>query len=149
MYIQLAKRGPISLSFLSLVSNIHKPRSRSRSKERGHGADFRDKPSRRSRSPSWNRSRSRSPHRRRSYSRTQRSRSRSPSARHRSKSPSYRGHTDESETVTDTFIRAVVAEIKGQGSGYEQNLRLREQNNPKYAFLRPDVGFVRFSICNA
>ncbi|PBK91457.1 hypothetical protein ARMGADRAFT_202870 [Armillaria gallica] len=119
-------------------SNIHKPRSRSRSKERGHGADFRDKPSRRSRSPSWNRSRSRSPHRRRSYSRTQRSRSRSPSARHRSKSPSYRGHTDESETVTDTFIRAVVAEIKGQGSGYEQNLRLREQNNPKYAFLRPD-----------
>ncbi|KAK0195388.1 hypothetical protein F5146DRAFT_1100904 [Armillaria mellea] len=119
-------------------SNLHKPRSRSRSKERGHGADFREKPSRRSRSPSWNRSRSRSPHRRRSYSRTGRSRSRSPSTRRRSNSPSYRGHIEESETVTDTFIRAVVAEIKGQGSDYEQNLRFREQNNPKYAFLRPD-----------
>ncbi|KAK0212865.1 SR140 protein [Desarmillaria ectypa] len=46
--------------------------------------------------------------------------------------------TDESEAVTDTFIRAVVAEIKGQGSEYEKNLRLREQNNPKYAFFRPD-----------
>ncbi|KAK0485775.1 hypothetical protein IW261DRAFT_1452000 [Armillaria novae-zelandiae] len=108
------------------------------SKERGHGADFRDKPSRRSRSPSWNHSRSRSPPRRRSYSRTRRSRSRSPSARRRSDSPSYRGHIEESETVTDTFIRAVVAEIKGQGSDYERNLRQREKNNPKYAFLRSD-----------
>ncbi|KAG7446304.1 uncharacterized protein BT62DRAFT_109685 [Guyanagaster necrorhizus] len=122
------------------VSNLRKTRSRSRSKERGHGADFRDRSSRRSRSSSWNRSRSRSPRQMRSYSRTRRShsRSRSPSARRRSNSPSYRGHIDESEAVTDTFIRAVVAEIKGQGSEYEKNLRSREQNNPKYAFLRPD-----------
>jgi U2-associated protein SR140 len=30
----------------------------------------------------------------------------------------------------------VAAEIKGHGFKYEETLREREQNNPKYAFLR-------------
>ena len=37
--------------------------------------------------------------------------------------------------MTDTFIRAVAAEVKGHGSTYETNLREREQGNPKYAFM--------------
>ncbi|KAJ7091166.1 hypothetical protein C8R44DRAFT_719846 [Mycena epipterygia] len=102
-------------------------RSRSRSpvRERHHGHGH---SSRRSPSP-WSRSRSRSP-RRRSYSRSRRhDDSRSPSPR--------RSHIrdEEEEVVTDTFIRAVAAEIKGHGSKYEQSLRERERNNPKYAFL--------------
>ncbi|KAJ7702965.1 hypothetical protein B0H17DRAFT_1157118 [Mycena rosella] len=87
-------------------------RSRSRSpRERHHGRS-----SRRSPSP-WSRSRSPSP-RRRSYSRSRR-----------------HDGSGEEEVVTDTFIRAVAAEIKGHGSKYEQNLRERERNNPKFAFL--------------
>ncbi|KAJ7496036.1 hypothetical protein B0H11DRAFT_1716178 [Mycena galericulata] len=98
-------------------------RSRSPARERRHESS-----SRRSPSP-WTRSRSTSP-RRRSYSRSRRrDDSRSPSPR--------RSHIrdEEEEVVTDTFIRAVAAEIKGHGSKYEQNLREREINNPKFAFL--------------
>ncbi|KAF8070642.1 hypothetical protein FPV67DRAFT_1561398 [Lyophyllum atratum] len=71
----------------------------------------------------WNRTRSRSPQSRRSHSRSRRSRS--PRKRH-SRSPQSRGHMQEEEAVTDTFIRAVAAEGK---------LRERERNNPKFAFL--------------
>ncbi|KAJ7680524.1 hypothetical protein DFH06DRAFT_1163333 [Mycena polygramma] len=98
-------------------------RSRSPARERHHGHS-----SRRSPSP-WSRSRSASP-RRRSYSRSRRrDGSRSPSPR--------RSHIrdEEEEVVTDTFIRAVAAEIKGHGSKYEQSLRERERNNPKFAFM--------------
>lgn len=115
-------------------------RSRSPSRER-----------RRSRSParmdygrssSWGRSRSSSPRRRKSYSRSgghDEFGRRSPH-RHRSRSPQSRGHLEEDETVTDTFIRAVAGEIKGHDAKYEETLREREKNNPKFAFLlRRDV----------
>jgi U2-associated protein SR140 len=123
--------------------NLRRSRSRSRSKDRQRSRspakDKRYRPSNRSHSPSWNRSRSRSrsPRRRGSYNRSRRyddSDSRSPRW-HRSGSPHYTRNNDEDEAVTDTFIRAVAAEIKGHGSKYEQNLREREQSNPKYAFL--------------
>ncbi|KXN91058.1 U2 snRNP-associated SURP motif-containing protein [Leucoagaricus sp. SymC.cos] len=39
------------------------------------------------------------------------------------------------EAVTDIFIRAVAAEVKGQDSKYEDALREHERNNPKYSFL--------------
>lgn len=42
---------------------------------------------------------------------------------------------EEEEVVTDTFIRAVAAEVIGHGAKYEESLRERERNNPKYAFL--------------
>lgn len=41
----------------------------------------------------------------------------------------------EEEVVTDTFIRAVAAEVKGHDAKYEETLREWEQNNPKYTFL--------------
>ncbi|KAF8210496.1 hypothetical protein K438DRAFT_1916860 [Mycena galopus ATCC 62051] len=96
--------------------------SRSPARERLHGRS-----SRRSPSP-WGRSRSASPRRSHSHSRRPDD-SRSPSPR--------RSHIrdEEEEFVTDTFIRAVAAEIKGHGSKYEQNLRERERSNPKFAFL--------------
>jgi len=37
--------------------------------------------------------------------------------------------------VTDVFIRAVAAEVKGHGKKYETNLKERERNNPKYSFM--------------
>ncbi|KAJ7497522.1 hypothetical protein FB451DRAFT_1211768 [Mycena latifolia] len=118
---------PMYTSVLTKTSDSGHQRSRSRSRspprERHHGRS-----SRRSPSP-WSRSRSSSP-RRRSYSRSRRhDNSRSPSPR--------RSHIrdEEEEVVTDTFIRAVAAEIKGHGSKYEQNLRERERNNPKFAFM--------------
>jgi U2-associated protein SR140 len=37
--------------------------------------------------------------------------------------------------VTDTFIRAVAAEVKGHGKKYETTLKERERNNPKYSFM--------------
>ncbi|KAJ7772581.1 hypothetical protein DFH07DRAFT_733862 [Mycena maculata] len=119
---------PMYTSGLAKTSDSGHQRSRSRSRsparERRHGRS-----SRRSPSP-WSRSRSASP-RRRSFSRSRgRGDSRSPSP-HRS---SYI-RDEEEEVVTDTFIRAVAAEIKGHGSKYEQNLREREVNNPKFAFL--------------
>ncbi|GLB37619.1 putative RPR [Lyophyllum shimeji] len=91
---------------------------------------------------SRSRSRSRSRDRRRSHSRTRRNRSpswsRSPSRSSRSRSPSSRGHMEEEEAVTDTFIRAVAAEVKGHGADYEENLRKLERNNPKFTFLHRD-----------
>ncbi|KAL4074175.1 hypothetical protein J3A83DRAFT_4234125 [Scleroderma citrinum] len=93
-------------------------RSRSHSKS-GHRS------SRRSRSRSWCRSRSRSRHRR--YD------SRSP--RRRSRSSPRRREEDEGAGVTDAFIRAVAAEVKGHGLKYEQNLKEWEHENAKYAFL--------------
>ncbi|KAF7321798.1 hypothetical protein MKEN_00701600 [Mycena kentingensis (nom. inval.)] len=101
-------------------------RYRSRSRSRSPPEHHRSYNSHRSRSP--RRSRSGSPRRRRSRSRDRRQ------ADSRSPSP-----TDvlreEEEFVSDSFIRAVAAEIKGHGSKYEQNLKERERNNPKFAFL--------------
>ncbi len=37
--------------------------------------------------------------------------------------------------MTETFIRAVAAEVKGHGVKYESSLKERELNNPKYSFL--------------
>jgi len=42
--------------------------------------------------------------------------------------------TDDDE-VTDTFIRTVVAEVKGHGEKYEDNLKDMERDNPRYSFL--------------
>lgn len=43
--------------------------------------------------------------------------------------------------MTDTFIRAVAAEVKGHDKKFEETLREREKSNPKYKFLlRRDVG---------
>jgi len=88
-------------------------------------------------SNSHRRSRSNSPaprgHRR------SRSRSRSPFPRNsgrRSRSPS---PPDEEDDVTDTFVRAVAAEVKGQGPQYGTSLLERERSNSKYAFMRPSV----------
>ncbi|KAJ7079120.1 hypothetical protein B0H15DRAFT_859171 [Mycena belliarum] len=118
---------PMYTSVLTKTTDLGRQRSRSRSRspprEKQHGRSSR-------RSPSlYSRSRSSSP-RQRSYSRSRHhGGSRSPSPR--------RNHIrdEEEEVVTDTFIRAVAAEIKGHGSKYEQNLRERERNNPKFAFL--------------
>jgi U2-associated protein SR140 len=50
---------------------------------------------------------------------------------------------EEEEFVSDSFIRAVAAAVKDHGSKYEQNLKERERNNPKFAFLlRRNVGFL-------
>ncbi|EGO25376.1 hypothetical protein SERLADRAFT_448355 [Serpula lacrymans var. lacrymans S7.9] len=117
-------------------------RSRSRSRDRqfrsrsrsSHGSPSREghyRSSRRSRS----RSRSQSPYQRRSFSRSRPYGSRSPSHRRRSRSLSRGREDDEASAVTDTFIRAVAAEVKGQGPKYEANLREWEQDNPKYSFL--------------
>ena len=76
------------------------------------------------------RSRSRSPKRRK------RSGSRSPYPYSRSPSPD---PNDDAGLVTNTFIRAVAGEVKGQDEGYEDNLKRREQHNPKYAFLQRGV----------
>ncbi|KAF8236588.1 hypothetical protein L208DRAFT_1421976 [Tricholoma matsutake] len=105
-------------------------RSRSRSPTRKHHGN-------RYRSSSWGRNRSNSPRRRRSYSRSRRHDEfgrRSP-RRHRSRSPQNRGHLEEDEVVTDTFIRAVAGEIKGHDAKFEETLRGREKNNPKFAFI--------------
>ncbi|KAG7098780.1 hypothetical protein E1B28_000687 [Marasmius oreades] len=80
----------------------------------------------------------------RSRSRSRDSRSRSPKRyrRSRSRSPKRHRRSDssdrEEETITDTFIRAVAAEVKGHDSKYEGNLRKREANNSKYGFLRKE-----------
>lgn len=108
-------------------SKSHSPRRQSRSRSTG-----RYRSSRRSRSRSLNDSRS-PRRRRRSYSRS-RYDSRSPYRR--SPSPSRRHDSeDEAAAVTDTFIRAVAAEVKGHGSEYEDNLREWERNNPRYSFM--------------
>lgn len=108
-------------------SKSHSPRRHSRSRSTG-----RYRSSRRSRSRSLDESRS-PRRRRRSFSRS-RYDSRSPYRR--SPSPSRRHDSeDEAAAVTDTFIRAVAAEVKGHGSEYEENLREWERNNPRYSFM--------------
>ncbi|KAF9469903.1 hypothetical protein BDZ94DRAFT_1206868 [Collybia nuda] len=107
-------------------------RSRSRDARRSHSPAYRSSRRGRTRSPSWERTRSRSP--RRVTGRDAKSRSRSSHGR-RSHSPRSRVHMEEEETVTDTFIRAVAAEVVGHGAKYEESLRERERDNPKYAFL--------------
>jgi hypothetical protein len=42
--------------------------------------------------------------------------------------------TDDEE-VTDTYIRTVVAEVKGHGEKYEDSLKETEKDNPRYSFL--------------
>ncbi|KIJ67954.1 hypothetical protein HYDPIDRAFT_83661 [Hydnomerulius pinastri MD-312] len=110
-------------------SRSYSPIRRSRSRSGGHG----HRSNRRSRDPSYSRSRSPSHRKRRSYSRSGRYDSRSPRRRSRSSSRK-RGDVDEAG-VTDTFIRAVAAEVKGHGLKYEENLKEWEHSNPKYSFL--------------
>ncbi|KAF8973143.1 hypothetical protein BDZ97DRAFT_1936060 [Flammula alnicola] len=138
-----SKAVPIAAKalYLSASSKTRHSRSRSRSRSsspdrhRAHSRDGRHH-SRRSRSPSWDRNRSRSPRHRKSYNRSGRynsSESRSPRRGH-SRSPP-RLLNDEGEAVTDTFIRAVAAEVKGHDAKYEETLREREKSNHKYNFL--------------
>lgn len=42
---------------------------------------------------------------------------------------------EDADAVTDTFIRAVAAEIKGHDTKYEETLREFEKNNSKYNFI--------------
>lgn len=100
-------------------------RSRSRDRDRDHRRNKRS-PSR-SYSPRRGSRYSRSP--RRSYNRYK-ERSRSPRDR---RSP--RGHATDDEEVTDTYIRTVVAEVKGHGQKYEESLKEIEKDNPRYSFL--------------
>ncbi|KAF9010504.1 hypothetical protein BDQ17DRAFT_1387745 [Cyathus striatus] len=136
-----SKAVPIAAKplYVATGDKVMKSRSRSPSYSRSHSRerrrpDSRDhfRSSRRSRSHSRGHSPSQGP-----YGRSRRindSRSRSPRQRY-SRSPISRSHTEEEEAVTDTFIRAVAAEVKGHNTGYEEVLRERERNNPKYAFL--------------
>lgn len=41
----------------------------------------------------------------------------------------------DDDDITDTFIRAVAAEVKGHGLVYERMLKEREKNNSKYNFM--------------
>jgi len=106
-------------------------RRRSRSRSRSWDRDRDHRRNKRSRSRSYSPRRgsrySRSP--RRSYHRYSR---RSPSPRGRY---SPRGHATDDEEVTDTFIRTVVAEVKGHGEKYEESLKEMEKDNPRYSFL--------------
>ena len=111
-------------------------RRRSRSRSRDHDHRDRDwdrdrRRNKRSRSRSYSPRRgsrySRSP--RRSYNRYNK-RSPSPRGRH-----SPRGYATDDEEVTDTFIKTVVAEVKGHGEKYEESLKELEKDNPKYSFL--------------
>ena len=116
-------------------SNESRSRSQSRERYRARSRDGHHRSSRRSRSPSRDRHHSRS-RQRRSYSRSRRhyrshSRSRSRSHRRRSRSPMH----EDADAVTDTFIRAVAAEIKGHDTKYEETLREFEKNNSKYNFI--------------
>lgn len=106
-------------------------RSRSRSRSRSRDRDRERRRIKRSRSRSYSPRRgsrySRSP--KRSYNRYK-ERSRSPRGRH-----SPRGHATDDEEITDTYIRTVVAEVKGHGQKYEESLREMEKDNPRYSFL--------------
>ncbi|CCM01499.1 uncharacterized protein FIBRA_03553 [Fibroporia radiculosa] len=44
----------------------------------------------------------------------------------------------EGDEISDQFIRLVASEVKGHDAEYEESLRERERNNPKYAFMRKD-----------
>jgi len=101
-----------------------------RSRSRSPGRRYRS--SRYSRSRSYSRSPPRSHHRRRSTSRSRYDDHR----RRRSNSPySRRNDEEDAEAVTDTFVRTVAAEVKGNDAKYEANLKERERHNPKYGFL--------------
>lgn len=100
--------------------NIHGVNSLHKRKERSRSQDVHSR--------SRSRSRSRSPKRQKTRSRAH-SYSRSPSL----------DPTDDAGQVTNTFIRAVAAAVKGQGDDYEESLRTRERSNPKYAFMKPTV----------
>ncbi|KAK2464264.1 hypothetical protein APHAL10511_003721 [Amanita phalloides] len=108
-------------------------KSRSRSPPRDHRRSLsRDRyTSHRSRSSSYD-SRSPSRRRRRSFSRSRHRQSRSRSRKRHSHSPNF---SEEAQAVTDVFIRAVAAEVKGHGKKYETRLKERERNNPKYSFM--------------
>ncbi|KAJ7072108.1 hypothetical protein C8F01DRAFT_230005 [Mycena amicta] len=115
---------PLYVSDMPKISESSRRRSRSRSGSRSPRDRHRGTFGR------WSRSHSASPRRRRSHSGERR--------RDASRSPSPRRDAirdEEEEFVTDTFIRAVAAEVKGHGSKYEQNLKERERNNPKFAFI--------------
>ena len=132
----LSLRNMLVLSDTRVVSTSNRMKgSRSRSRSRSPPRDRYEDWSggdryhfRRSRSR--DRHHSRSPIRRRSHSRSRRNRS--SSSRRRSRSPR---HHDEADVVTDTFIRAVAAEVRGHDANYEDALRGFERNNPKYQFL--------------
>ncbi|KAI9508225.1 hypothetical protein F5148DRAFT_1198407 [Russula earlei] len=121
MYVAQRSRSPSPMP--------ERRRSPSRSRSRSRDRDRRR--SKRSRSRSYSPRRgsrySRSP--RRSYGRYRRH---SPSPRGR-RSP--RGHATDDDEVTDTFIRTVVAEVKGHGQKYEESLKEMEKENPRYSFL--------------
>jgi U2-associated protein SR140 len=108
-----------------------RPERRSRSRSRSRSLDRDRRRNKRSRSRSYSPRRgsrySRSP--RRSYNRHSR---RSPSPRGRY---SPRGYATDDEEVTESFIRTVVAEVKGHGEKYEENLKEMEKDNPRYSFL--------------
>jgi hypothetical protein len=142
----------LTLRFLQASSRTRGARSRSRNGSRSRSqsceryrARSRDGHHRsgRSRSPSRDRHHSRS-HQRRSYSRSRRhyrshSRSRSRSHHRHSRSPIY----EDADAVTDTFIQAVAAEIKGHDTKYEETLREFEKNNSKYNFIfYRSVGYI-------
>ncbi|KAG2119581.1 uncharacterized protein F5147DRAFT_664710 [Suillus discolor] len=140
-----SKAVPMAAKALYVPSRTSRSRSRSRGHER-RGRSKSHSPRRHSRSRSTDRYRSsrrsrsrslsdsRSPRRRRrSYSRS-RYDSRSPCRRSPSLSRRHESE-DEASAVTDTFIRAVAAEVKGHGSEYEENLREWERNNPRYSFM--------------
>lgn len=117
-------------------------RRRSRSRSRSWDRDRDHRRNKRSRSRSYSPRRgsrySRSP--KRSYHRYSR---RSPSPRGRY---SPRGHATDDEEVTDTFIRTVVAEVKGHGEKYEESLKEMEKDNPRYSFLT-DSHVSPFHMC--
>ncbi|KAI0321167.1 hypothetical protein OF83DRAFT_1100964 [Amylostereum chailletii] len=124
-----SKAVPIAAAPKYVVPREHR-RSRSRSPARPvHNA-------RRSRSPTYSPSRSYSrsvsppPRRKRSFSRSRRDRrSRSPPRRSYDRAPS------EDDEVTDAFIRTVAYEVRGHGEKYERQLKEREKNNARYAFV--------------
>ena len=156
MYLKFFVSCMSDLKILQASSRTRENRSRSRNESRSrshsrerHRARSRDghyRGSRRSRSPSRDRRRSQS-RQRRSYSRSRRhyhSHSRSPSRSRRRHSPS--PMHEDADAVTDTFIRAVAAEIKGHDAKYEETLREFEKNNSKYNFIfRRNVGYTCFT----
>ncbi|TFK73938.1 hypothetical protein BDN72DRAFT_834269 [Pluteus cervinus] len=143
-----SKAVPIAAKPMFTSSEYKSGRGRSRSRSAAHSysrSNSRSRsrsPRRRSRTPAHQsrhyHSRSRSRDRKRSRSRGYGKRhydshSRSP---HRKRSRSHdRPHVIEDDGVTDTFIRAVAAEVKGQDAKYEEKLREREQSNPKFGFM--------------
>ncbi|KAF6760131.1 hypothetical protein DFP72DRAFT_883300 [Ephemerocybe angulata] len=127
-----SKAVPIAAKALYQSTGVRGHNSASRSRSRSPERDGRRSLSRDGR-PSNPFSRSRSIER--DFGRNVRhydsSRSRSP--RRRSQSPPRKVLDDDD--ITDTFIRAVAAEVKGHGIAYEKMLKEREKNNSKYGFM--------------